>query len=157
MCCAYLSPGDIARRISRQRVTLTPFETPDIDVTESQFEVPVEAARAREISLKPTIEKRAVSKHTEVMRAELEKKFDMLRRKKMTERVDMEELLDEITKETIKRRDRSLAFFQILVLTSLDIIRTHQSESYGNIEIVKGDKWDMRFSASQMFSASQSQ
>lgn len=68
MVCVY-SQGDIARRISRQRVTLTPFETPDIAVTESEFELPIEEAKERELALKPMIEKRAVSKHTEVMRA----------------------------------------------------------------------------------------
>jgi len=84
--------------------------------------------------------------------SELEKKFTRLSRAKAELTVNLDDLLTELVPGDPGRRDRSLAFFQVLVLVSLDVIRVRQDAHFGDIAITKGPKWAVRFSSSQMFS-----
>lgn len=87
----------------------------------------------------------------------MEKKFAQLSRAKAELTVELDGLLSELVHGDPVRRDRSLAFFQVLVLVSLDIIRVRQEVAFGDISITKGPKWAVRFSSSQMFSDTPSQ
>ena len=82
----------------------------------------------------------------------LEKKFAQLSRAKAEMTVELDGLLTELVHGDPVRRDRSLAFFQVLVLVSLDIIRVQQDVAFGDIAITKGPKWAVRLSSSQLFS-----
>lgn len=58
-----------ASRTGRDRVqVVSDMETPELGLPESQFELPVEEVRA-ERAARPTIERRAVNRHTEIFRA----------------------------------------------------------------------------------------
>jgi hypothetical protein len=124
------------------------METPELEVEPSQFDIPIEQvseeeeARAR----RPTIERRAVNRHTEIFRGELEKKFSKLTpvRGKVPQ-VEFNLFMTELIGPTGGTRDRALAFFQLLVLTSLDITKVKQTEPYGEIIITKGPKWNVRW------------
>ncbi len=87
----------------------------------------------------------------------LDKKFGELARARKPAEVELDELLSELVHGDPGRRDRSLAFYQLLVLTSLDVIRVEQDVDFGDITIRKGAKFTVKFSSSQMFSDSQSQ
>lgn len=56
------------RDVSGRFEVVTDMETPDIEVSDSQFAVPKEEQAAREKGLRPTIERRAVNRHTEIFR-----------------------------------------------------------------------------------------
>lgn len=89
-----------------------------------------------------------------VRRSELEKKFARLAKSKQPQIVELDDFLRELVHGDPGRRDRCLAFFQVLVLASLDVIAVEQQTAYADIHITKGSKWAVRFSSSQMFSDS---
>jgi chromatin segregation and condensation protein Rec8/ScpA/Scc1 (kleisin family) len=84
--------------------------------------------------------------------SELQKKFSRLVRAKQEPVVELDEFLTELVHGDPGRRDRALAFYQTLVLTSLDVTRVEQEAPFGDILIRKGDKFGISFSSSQMFS-----
>ena len=68
-----------------------------------------------------------------------------------TAEVEFDELLEDVVGGFPNRRDRAVSFFQLLVLTSLDIVHVEQSGPYGPIVIRRGGRWQSRLSASQSF------
>lgn len=87
--------------------------------------------------------------------SEVEKKFAALAKSRQPQIVALDDLLREILHGDPNRRDRSLAFFQVLVLASLDVIGVDQAAEFADVHITKGRKWGVRFSESQMFSESE--
>ena len=65
--------------------------------------------------------------------------------------VEFDELLEDVVGGFPNRRDRAVSFFQLLVLTQLNIVHTEQTAPYGPIVIRPGDRWQRRLSASQSF------
>ena len=65
--------------------------------------------------------------------------------------VELDELLEDVVGGFPNRRDRAVSFFQLLVLTSLGVVRVEQTAPYGPIVIQRGDRWQRRLSASHSF------
>ena len=87
----------------------------------------------------------------------VDRKFSELTRARKPAEVELDALLTELVHAEPGRRDRALAFYQLLVLKSLDVIDVEQDVPFGDITIKKGPKFTVKFSSSQMFSESQSQ
>ena len=64
---------------------------------------------------------------------------------------EFDELLEDVVGGFPNRRDRAVSFFQLLVLTSLNVVQVEQAAPYGPIVIQRGDRWQRRLSASQSF------
>lgn len=64
--------------------------------------------------------------------------------------MELDDLLREVVGGDPPRRDRSVSFFQLLVLRSLDILDVEQSVPYGSMILRRGEKWDARLCASQV-------
>ena len=69
--------------------------------------------------------------------------------------IEFDELLIDIAGTIPSKRDRSIAFYQLLLLKSLDIIQTRQKLSYSEIWITRASRWNIHFTESQMFTGPQ--
>ena len=65
--------------------------------------------------------------------------------------VEFDELLEDVLGGPPSRRDRAVSFFQLLLLTQLQVLRVEQSAPYGDLVIQRGERWQARLSASQSF------
>lgn len=77
--------------------------------------------------------------------SELEKKFARLARQGASMQIEFDDFLTELLQGSPNRRDRALAFYQLLVLASLEVIRVRQDVSMGAIAITKGVKYTVRW------------
>ena len=76
--------------------------------------------------------------------SELDKKFLRLSKARAPLVVEFDAFLTELVHGDPGRRDRSLAFYQLLVLTSLDVVHVAQDAEFGDVMIAKGPKWNVR-------------
>lgn len=83
------------------------------------------------------------------MISELETKFARLARAGQPPVIVLDPFLQEVVRGDPSRRDRALAFYQLLVLTSLEIVRAQQPIELGDINITKGSKYAVRWRSQQ--------
>jgi chromatin segregation and condensation protein Rec8/ScpA/Scc1 (kleisin family) len=90
----------------------------------------------------------AVSKLTEIFRTELEEAVNKMEEEGITPpSVEFDELLTTVLGQLPSKRDAALAFFQLLVLKSLDVVQVEQETAYGPIIITRGPRWNMKLTA----------
>lgn len=135
------------------RISVGEFETPDYMRPSMEFEVPEEPSRRpteeaeAEAAAARLFEKGAVSRLTHMFRQELARQLDTLESAGEEAQVELDEFLQKImgTKK-LTRRDRGISFYQLLVLQSLAIVETEQTEPFGSILVSKGTRYAERFS-----------
>jgi chromatin segregation and condensation protein Rec8/ScpA/Scc1 (kleisin family) len=93
----------------------------------------------------------AVSKLTEILRLELEEAFNRQESEGIIPpSVEFDELLYSVLGTSPTKRERALAFYQLLVLKSLDIIQINQEKPYDEIIITRGERWNIKLFAESM-------
>jgi chromatin segregation and condensation protein Rec8/ScpA/Scc1 (kleisin family) len=134
-------------RPGRVRVT-GEFATPEVEAPLSEFELPEvresvsqrereQRAREREVELPLS------TRLTEIFRLEVARKLEQLEAEGISPaEVELDELLSEVLGAPAERRDRAIAFYQTLVLKSLDVLTAAQERPFGEIIIAKGEKWE---------------
>jgi hypothetical protein len=123
------------------------FATPQLEIPVSEFELPLiresisqkeREKREREVEAEPPVSTRL----TQIFQQEVGKKLEQLESEGILPAVaELDELLNEVMGETPERRDRAIAFYQTLVLKSIEVITVKQEKPYGDIIIAKGEAW----------------
>lgn len=75
----------------------------------------------------------------------IEKQFALLARTRAPMEIVFDRFLTDLLHGAPPRRDRALAFYQLLVLKSLEVIEVKQEEDMGDIRITKGVKYAVRW------------
>jgi hypothetical protein len=146
------SPESYIRRLSHSSRSdfsqmdehqISQLMTPDVNVPFSQFEIPMKDESFLSSNSFKVIKQ--LGKVTEIFRRILSEGFDKAFREKKKSPITFQSTLHIAVPEgQLVVKDVAMSFMQLLILKSMNIVRTQQVEAYGDIHIIKGKEW-MRF------------